>query len=229
MISIIIPVLNEAEGIGSFLDALKAQPGDFEIIVADGGSQDATTRIAAEKARLITSPPGRAAQMNQGVAVARGDILLFLHSDTVLPPGALSMIKEALREPEAGKPETIGGGFTHRFDRGDLFSRFISFSANTRSRWTNLLFGDQAIFVRREVFEKLGGYADMPLFEDWDFSERMREAGAVAIIQVPVTTSGRRIEVWGKWRCFAIWWGLSILYWSGVPAEKLVRFYENVR
>lgn len=229
MISIVVPALNEAEGIGPFLDTLKTQPGEFEIIVSDGGSRDATAQIAAEKARLVTSPPGRAAQMNQGAAAARGDILLFLHSDTLLPPGALSMIEEALREPEAGKPETVGGGFTHRFDRNDLFSRFISFSANTRSRWTNLLFGDQAIFVRHTVFKKLGGYADIPLFEDWDFSERMRETGAVEILPARVTTSGRRIEVWGKWRCFAIWWGLSILYWAGVPAEKLVRFYEHVR
>ncbi|MBT3352159.1 MAG: glycosyltransferase family 2 protein [Nitrospinaceae bacterium] len=229
MISIVIPALNEAEGIGPFLDALSEQAGVFEIIVSDGGSWDATPQIAADKARLITSPPGRAAQMNQGAAAAKGDILLFLHSDTLLPPGALSLIEKTLIESPTGEPKTVGGGFTHRFDRNDLFSRFISFSANTRSQWTNLLFGDQAIFVRRSVFKKMGGYADMPLFEDWDFSDRMREAGGISILPASVTTSGRRIKVWGKWRCFVIWWGLSILYWMGVPATRLVRFYEHVR
>ena len=224
MISVIVPALNEAERLGPFLDALESQAGDREVIVSDGGSRDGTPDIARRRARLVTSPPGRAAQMNAGAAAARGDVFLFLHCDTTLPPGGLLLIEEAMRNPGAA-----GGGFTHRFDRDDWFSGFISRSANLRARRWNLLFGDQAIFVRREVFGKLGGYAEMPLFEDWDFSKRMREAGEVALIAAPITTSGRRIEAWGRWKCFAVWWGLSILYALGVPAGRLARFYEHVR
>ena len=224
MISIIVPVLNEAERLGPFLDDLEAQAGDWEIILADGGSEDATLEIARDRARIAASPPGRALQMNVRAAGAKGDILLFLHCDTRLPPGGLGLIEEAMRDPAAA-----GGGFIHRFDRDDRFSRFISLSANTRSRRWRLLFGDQAIFARRKVFEELGGYPEVPLFEDWGFSARMREAGEIALIEEPITTSGRRIEVWGKWRCFYLWLGLSVLYALGVPPEKLARCYGHVR
>lgn len=224
MISIVVPVLNEAERLGVFLDSLESQPGEPEVIVSDGGSRDGTAEIAGRSARLVSAPPGRASQMNAGAAAAKGEIILFLHCDTLLPPGALALIEEAMRDTAA-----VGGGFTHRFDRSDRFSRFISLSANVRSRVWKLFFGDQAIFVRRDVFENMGGYPALPLFEDWDFSARLRGAGNVVLIESPITTSGRRIEVWGKWRCFYLWWGLSILYALGVPPERLARFYGNVR
>jgi rSAM/selenodomain-associated transferase 2 len=224
MISIVVPALNEAEGLGGFLDSLESQPEDREVIVSDGGSRDGTAEIAEGRARLVTAPPGRASQMNAGAAAAKGEIILFLHCDTLLPPGALALIEEAMRDPGAA-----GGGFTHRFDRDDRFSRFISLSANIRSRVWKLFFGDQAIFVRRDVFEKMGGFPALPLFEDWDFSARLRGEGNIVLIEQPITTSGRRIEVWGKWRCFYIWWGLSILYALGVSPERLAWFYGHVR
>jgi rSAM/selenodomain-associated transferase 2 len=224
VISIIVPVLNEADRLEGFLDTLAGQPGEREVIFADGGNRDGTAEAARNLARVVSSSPGRAAQMNAGAAVARGDILLFLHCDTRLPAGGLLLIEEALSDPAFA-----GGGFRHRFDRGDWFSRFISFSANTRTRFWRLLFGDQAIFVRRKVFEELGGYAELPLFEDWDFSSRMRRSGKIAFIEEAITTSGRRIEVWGKWRCFAVWWGLSIFYALGASPKRLARFYGDIR
>jgi len=224
MISVVVPVLNEAERLGPLFDALEAQATPCEIIVADGGSRDGTAELARRRARVVSAPPGRASQMNAGAAAARGDVLLFLHCDTRLPPGALRAIGDA-----AALPGAAGGGFIHRFDRDDWFARFISFSANARSRMTKLFFGDQAIFVRKEVFERMGGYAEMPLFEDWDLSARLRREGRVVIIETPIVTSARRIEVWGKKKCFTVWWGLSILYTLGVPAERLARFYGHVR
>lgn len=224
MISIIVPVLNEAPRLDPFFAGLEIQEGDRELILADGGSRDATPEIAAGRARVVSSPPGRARQMNAGAEEAAGEILLFLHCDTELPPGGLRKIAEVMRDPNVA-----GGGFIHRFDLDDWFSRFISRSANVRSKRYRLFFGDQAIFIRREVFERMGGYAEMPLFEDWDLSMRMRREGAVALIEDPITTSGRRIEAWGRWKCFAVWWGLSILYALGVPAGRLARFYEHVR
>ncbi len=224
MISIVVPVLNEAPRLDSFFEDLEAQEGERELIIADGGSADATPKIAAGRGRVVSSSPGRARQMNAGAGVARGEILLFLHSDTRLPPGGLRKIAEVMRDPRIA-----GGGFVHRFDLDDWFARFISRSANMRSRRRRLFFGDQAIFIRRDLFERLGGYADTPLFEDWDLSARMRREGTIALIEDPITTSGRRIEEWGRWKCFVVWWGLSILYALGVPAGRLARFYQHVR
>ena len=193
MISIVVPVLNEAPRLPAMLDMLDAQPGEKQIILADGGSADETRVVAEGRALIVESQPGRARQMNAGAAHAEGESILFLHCDTRLPPGALRDVEDVMRAGDAA-----GGGFLHGFDRDDRFSRFISFSANTRTKTAKLFFGDQCIFIRREVFERMGGYADMPLFEDWDLSRRMREFGRTAIIETPVVTSGRRIDVWGK-------------------------------
>ena len=224
MISIVVPVLNEAPRLPAMLDMLDAQTGEKQIILADGGSADNTRVVAEGRALIVESQPGRARQMNAGAAHAEGETILFLHCDTRLPPGALREIEDVMRAGDAA-----GGGFLHGFDRDDRFSRFISFSANTRTKTAKLFFGDQCIFIRREVFERMGGYADMPLFEDWDLSRRMREFGRTAIIETPVVTSGRRIDVWGKPKCLIIWWGLSILYALGVSAERLSRYYAHVR
>ena len=224
MISIVIPVLNERERLRAFLRELEGLEGEREIIVADGGSRDGTPEAVAPPVRLATSAPGRAPQMNAGAALARGEVILFLHCDTRLPAGALALIGEALRDPAAA-----GGGFRHRFDREGGFNRFISWSANTRTRLWSTFFGDQAIFVRRSAFERIGGYAGLPLFEDWELCTRLKREGRLVCIPAPVITSARRIEAWGRWKCFKLWWGLSILYALGVPAERLARFYPHVR
>ena len=224
MISIVVPVLNEAPRLPALLDMLEAQPGEKQIILADGGSADGTRELAEGRALIAQSAPGRARQMNAGAAKARGETILFLHCDTRLPEGALAEIEALTRAGEAA-----GGGFLHSFDREDRFSRFISLIAGARTKATGILLGDQAIFVRRAVFERMGGYADMPVFEDWEFSRRMRAFGRVAVVERPVVTSGRRIDAWGKPRCLLIWWGLSLLYALGVPPERLARRYAHVR
>lgn len=224
MISIVAPVLNEAPRLPALLDMLEAQPGEKQIILADGGSADGTREAAEGRALVARSAPGRARQMNAGAARARGETILFLHCDTRLPEGALGEIEALMRGGEVA-----GGGFLHSFDRGDRFSRFVSFGANARTRLLKIFLGDQAVFVRREVFERMGGYADAPVFEDWEFSRRMRAFGRVAVIEKRVVTSGRRIDVWGKPKCLLLWWGLSLLYALGVPPEKLARCYPHVR
>lgn len=224
MISIVVPVLNEAPRLSPMFDMLDAQPGEKQIILADGGSTDGTRAVAGERALIVESEPGRARQMNAGAALAEGETILFLHCDTKLPPGAFRDIEDVMRADDVA-----GGGFLHSFDREDSFSRFISFSANARAKIAKRFLGDQCIFIRREVFERMGGYADMPLFEDWDLSRRMRAFGRAAVIETPVVTSGRRIDVWGKPKCLIIWWGLSILFALGVSAERLARYYAHVR
>lgn len=224
MISIVVPVLNEAPRLPPMFEMLDAQPGEKQVILADGGSADDTRAVAGERALIVESEPGRARQMNAGAAYAEGETILFLHCDTELPPGALREIADVMRGGDVA-----GGGFLHSFDREDSFSRFISFSANARAKIAKRFLGDQCIFIRREAFERMGGYADMPLFEDWDLSRRMRAFGRVAVIEAPVVTSGRRIDVWGKPKCLIIWWGLSILFALGVSAERLARYYAHVR
>ncbi len=224
MISIVVPILNEAPRLPALFDMLDAQPGDKQTILADGGSTDEARAVAGERALIVKSEPGRARQMNAGAALAEGETILFLHCDTRLPAGALREIEDVMR---AG--DVSGGGFLHSFDREDRFTRFISFSANTRTRMAKLFLGDQCIFIRREVFERMGGYAEMPVFEDWDLSRRMRDFGRMTIIETPVVTSGRRIDTWGKPKCFIIWWGLSILFALGVSSERLGRYYAHVR
>ena len=224
MISIVVPVLNEAPRLPAMFDMLDAQPGEKQVILADGGSADDTRAVADGRALIVESEPGRARQMNAGAALAEGETILFLHCDTELPPGAFREIAYVMRGGDVA-----GGGFLHSFDREDRFSRFISFSANMRAKIAKRFLGDQCIFIRREAFERMGGYADMPLFEDWDLSRRMRKFGRTAVIETPVVTSGRRIDVWGKPKCLIIWWGLSILFALGVSAERLARYYAHVR
>lgn len=224
MLSIVVPVLNEGRRLRDALDMLDAQPGEKQIILADGGSVDGSLDLAEGRALIVRSKPGRARQMNAGAALALGETILFLHCDTRLPRGGLRAIRDVMRADDVA-----GGGFLHSFDRKDRFSRLISLSANARARMAKIFLGDQAIFVRREAFEHMGGYPDTPLFEDWEISRRMRAFGRVAVIETPIVTSGRRIDAWGKPRCLLIWWGLSILYALGVPARRLSRYYAHVR
>jgi len=224
VISIIVPVLNEAKAIASLIADVEGQPGAKELIVVDGGSTDGTAEMLDGRGRLMRSGPGRAKQMNLGASAAKGDILLFLHCDTRLPPGALARIQEAMRDPKVA-----GGAFTHRFDKDGWYSRFISLSANTRGRLFKLFLGDQAIFVRRETFRAVGGYRELPIFEDLDLSSRLRAAGRLTMLDDAIRTSARRIERWGKGKSFQIWWGLSALYMLGVPPSKLSRYYNDVR
>jgi rSAM/selenodomain-associated transferase 2 len=188
----------------------------------DGGSTDATAAIAARfpQVRLLASPRGRARQMNAGARAARGDVLLFLHADTSLPDGALAAMEAAV-----GDPGVVAGRFDVRFDNPRHVFRMIAWFMNQRSRWSGISTGDQAIFVRREVFEALGGYPDMPLMEDVELCRRLKRRGRLAALRLRVTTSARKWEREGAVRTILLMWTLRLLYMAGVPPRRLHRWY----
>lgn len=198
MISVIIPALNEEEALPETLAALHRQPGIFETILVDGGSSDRTWHIAARwpSVRVVCAARGRAWQMNAGAARATGEWLVFLHADTILPANALLSIE--------GLDEGIGcGGFRHRFS-GDAWSlRFISCLDNLRARWTHIIYGDQAMFVRRALFEELGGFPQQRILEDIAFCTRLQRVTRPVLIDDAVATNSRKFRQMGVWRSLA--------------------------
>ena len=233
-ISVIIPTLNEERTVMATL-AHTAALGFDELIVVDGGSTDKTPslvnsyRLSAQSSALspvqwITSPPGRARQMNEGAKAGRGETLLFLHADTQLPDDAKAIIDTTLADRQV-----VGGRFDVQFDRPSMRGTIISKMMNWRSKLSGLATGDQALFVRRSIFEQMGGFADMPLMEDIEFSRRLKRKGATAALTATVTTSFRRWEQQGPLRTILRMWALRFLYWVGVSPHTLSRWYELVR
>ncbi len=218
-ISVIIPALNEAENILGSLDSIQRQQGEFEIIVVDGCSSDGTADVARRYAKVIQSKErGRAIQMNAGALRACGEVLVFLHADSRLPQNGLSMLRSAFSDPRI-----IGGTFTLRFDSRKFLLRLIAFF--TRFRFRFFHYGDQGIFVRRNIFEELGGFKQLPIMEDISFLQRLRRRGRVTLIQQPVTTSARRFLQNGIIRQQLLDILLVVLYLLGVKAEKLAKLY----
>lgn len=217
-LSIIVPMLNEEAGIAAALQALR--PLAAEIIVVDGGSTDRSVALAEALAdRVIVAPRGRARQMNAGAAIAGGDILLFLHADTVLPAGAAQLVVNAIE----------GGAHWGRFDvhidgASSLFP-LIAVLMNGRSRLTGIATGDQAIFVTRPAFRQVGGFPDQPLMEDIVLSSRLRRIGRPACLQPPVITAGRRWERHGVLRTILHMWWLRLRYFLGARPQDLAREY----
>lgn len=182
----IVPALNEAASIEDPLRSVAGQDEDHEIIVVDGGSTDETVRLARPYGQVVlASPAGRARQMNAGAAKAQGDVLLFLHADTVLPPHALALVRQALADPAVE-----GGAFRLAFDVYTPLLRFYSFC--TRFDVPKLCFGDRALFVRSRTFDEVGGYREVPLFEDLELVRRLDERGGFVFLDEYVTTSARR-------------------------------------
>jgi rSAM/selenodomain-associated transferase 2 len=219
-VSVIIPTLNEAEGISATLNSIIRQPEEFEIIVVDGGSADGTADVARRYARIIQSEQrGRAIQMNAGAGQACGEVLVFLHADSCLPDNALSVLRRTLIDSRI-----IGGTFTLRFDDPRFSLRLIAFF--TRFRFRFFHYGDQGIFVRRTVFKELGGFKPIPIMEDIDFLRRLRRRGRVTVIKQPVTTSARRFLGRGIIRQQLFDIILVILYLLGASPEKLSKLYR---
>ncbi len=162
--------------------------------------------------------------MNAGAAAGRGDVLLFLHADTELPTDATHSIERALQDPTC-----VGGRFDVQFGHPSRLGSVISTLINLRSRWSGIATGDQAIFVRRTIFERLGGYPEIPLMEDVEFTTRLKQAGRVAALRETVTTSYRRWRTCGPLRTILLMWTLRGLYWIGVSPFSLVRLYGHVR
>ncbi len=197
MISVVIPAHNEAALLPQTFASVRLQNAPHEIIVAGAGSTDETMELAeARGARVVESAHRqRAAQMNAGARMARGDSLLFLHADTLLAPPALDVIERAFRDPSI-----VGGGFARRFQPTSSILRLTCALAELRTRCCGWFLGDQAIFVRRSVFERLGGFREWDVFEDLDFSRRLARTGRVVTLRPPVISSGRRFAAHGALR-----------------------------
>ncbi|GAC1469217.1 MAG: TIGR04283 family arsenosugar biosynthesis glycosyltransferase [Chamaesiphon sp.] len=222
IISVIIPVLNEAGKIKEALVSLQ-NAADVEVIVVDGGSQDETVAVASSLGvQVLSSPVGRARQMNAGAKGACGNILLFLHADTCLPVGFDTLVREALT-----KPRTVAGAFELRIDAKLLGLRLVERIANWRSRSFSLPYGDQAIFIRADIFHDMGGFPDLPIMEDFEFVLRLRRWGRIEIVLVPVLTSGRRWQRLGVLTTTLINQLIVVGYFLGVPPERLVRWYRR--
>ena len=221
-LSIVMPELDEAVEIDASLAALAPlRAAGHEVIVIDGGSRDGTVAHCDGRADwVMLAPQGRAVQMNAGAAQARGDVLLFLHADTRLPSNACAAVEQAI---EAG---ASWGRFDVTISGRSMMFPVIATMMNLRSRRTGIATGDQAIFVRRQLFEDIGGYTELPLMEDIDLSRRLGNHAPPACLRQRVTTSGRRWERHGIWSTILLMWWLRWRYWRGEPAEVLARAYR---
>jgi rSAM/selenodomain-associated transferase 2 len=222
-ISIVMPVLDEHLIVAETLAATRQVIGDAELIVVDGGSADGTAELARPFAPVVSARRGHAVQMNAGALLAHGDVLLFQHADTFLPPGALDMVRTALADPRVP-----GGAFAIRFDEPGWMYERMGRDTSTRSLGGSYT-GDQCIFVRREVFWRMGGYPRLEIMEDVELSHTMRQLGPVRLIETPVITSARRHRACGLLNVLLLCWRIRLLYALGVSDRTLKHMYPDVR
>ena len=224
MISVVVPVLDEAETLAQALLPLQPVRGrDVEVIVVDGGSRDRTRCVAHPLCdRVLDAPRGRARQMNAGAAAASGRVLLFLHADTRLPSGWVPMVRDAL-----GNRGREWGRFDVRLDGAHPMLRIVEHAMNLRSRLSGIATGDQAIFVTRNAFRQAGGFPDIVLMEDVALSRALRMRSRPACLHAAVITSSRRWERNGIARTIVLMWRLRIEYALGADPDKLARRYHG--
>ncbi|NJO42798.1 MAG: DUF2064 domain-containing protein [Cyanobacteria bacterium CRU_2_1] len=221
-LSVIIPVLNEADTIQAILNSLQHYP-EIEIIVVDGGSQDQTVALAeASGVTVISSIPGRSRQMNIGAQLATSEILLFLHGDTHLPAEFISLIQQTLAQSG-----NIAGAFELQIEGTALGLRFVEWGVKWRSRLFQLPYGDQALFLKKSTFHQLKGFSDLPIMEDFEFVRRLQQLGKVAIASAPVITSGRRWQKLGVLKTTLLNQLVIIAYFLGVSPDRLARWYRG--
>lgn len=221
-ISIIIPTLNEAENIKEAIVTTQLNT-NIEVIIVDGGSKDDTIEIAQSlNVKVISSSPGRAVQMNAGAVAASGEILLFLHADTRLPTGFDEMIRTALQQPRI-----VAGAFKLRIDASLLSLRWVEWGVNLRSHFCQMPYGDQAIFLTKEVFQQIGGFPELPIMEDFELMHRLKRIGRIVIIPTHVLTSARRWLQKGVFKTTLLNQIVIIAYLLGVSPERIRRWYRR--
>jgi rSAM/selenodomain-associated transferase 2 len=221
-LSIIVPTLNEAATLEPLLEHLQPlRQRGHELIVVDGGSSDGTPGLAAAQAdAVVAAARGRAVQMNAGAARARAAVLLFLHADTRLPPGADTLLLQAVARGAAW------GRFDVHIEGRHPMLRVVAALMNRRSRWSGIATGDQAMFVTRKAFERVGGFPVQPLMEDVEISRRLKAFAPPACLRARVRTSGRRWETRGVWRTIVLMWRLRWRYWRGESPQSLAEAYR---
>ncbi len=223
MISVIIPVLNEADILNQSLSRLTPQLKGHELIIVDGGSIDETPLIAKRYGRVISSQRGRARQSNAGAAAATGDILLFLHADVWLDSGAIEGVEAAI---SAGY---VGGAFKQRIEGEHPLYRLIERAANFRAKRLQILYGDGGIFIRRTHFDRIGGFPDIPIMEEVGFSRKLRRQGEVTFVEPMIHISTRRWKKNGIVRTTLTNWLITLLYLLRVPPHHLAKLYRHIR
>lgn len=226
-LSIIIPTLNEEQILGHTLARLRNPKNAemIEVIVVDGGSSDTTLALAQESGcRTISSAKGRGTQMNAGAAAARGEVLLFLHADTLLPDNFYRLILDAVR-----LPSFAAGAFSLTIDSPARSLTTIAWFANLRSRWLQLPYGDQTLFLSKRMFDAIGGFAEMAIMEDFVFIRQLKKAGRIIILPEHATTSARRWQNIGILRTTLINQAIVCGYSLGVPPALLAKWYRRMR
>lgn len=220
-ISIIIPTLNEQSNIDSLLNYLLQMDNHLQLIVADAGSKDNTVAAAEKVCQVIQTPPGRGIQMNRGAEAAKGDIFWFLHADCRPHLDSIQAMKQVLVDASV-----VGGGFEYNLDQPGWQFRLVEFLSNRKNRLLKWLFGDMGIFVRREIFERMGGYQEIPLMEDMDFSKRLKQYGKIAILPQRMNTSARRWIEEGYVLNSIRSWALQSAWALGASPDTLAKFYK---
>ena len=222
-VSIIVPVLNEADLIEACLRQLRSLGPDLEIIVVDGGSSDGTWSLAEPLAdRVISARRGRASQMNAGAAVARGGVLWFMHADLEAPSHSIAQIQKVLSDPRV-----VGGCFRLRFPRSELIYRVSDSLGNLGVNVFGFSLGDHGIFCRRTVFHQVGGYPEVPILEDAEIYRRLWGVGRMVQLREEVVSDPRAFEAHGRYRSTAVYFSILALYVLGVPIRILNRIYRR--
>ncbi|MBI3601088.1 MAG: TIGR04283 family arsenosugar biosynthesis glycosyltransferase [Nitrospinae bacterium] len=230
-LSIIIPTLNEESSIEKNLPLIKKELS-AEIIVADGGSKDKTVEVAKRFTELVSiSAAGRGIQMNSGASISTGDWLLFLHTDSIISELGIQRMIEVMRNEnppffKGGQRGVIGGAFRLKIDSDRISLKIISSIANIRSRFFNIAYGDQGIFVKRDIFYKIGGYPHIPIMEDVEFVMKLKKRGKFVILPDYITVSSRRWDKEGVVYCTLRNWILILLYFMGISPHKLKGWYS---
>ena len=223
MISVIIPILNEAKILAKTLSRLQPELVNHELIIVDGGSTDGSVDIAKKYGRVVISERGRAKQLNAGASASTGDILIFLHADVWLEAGAFAAVETALSSGY------VGGGFLQKIDGPSILYRIIERTADMRGKYLKVFYGDSGIFVSRSNFERIGGFTEVPIMEEMGFSKKLRRLGKTKMVKPRIHISARRWEANGIIRTTVKNWFITLLYFLGFSSERLAKLYRNIR